>query len=82
MICTKILLRLIDSSDGYTEEIIIPNKGEETVKKAVNSIHGEGYVEEHCRDWDYNSEEDGGSYYDAVNLEHVTISFDEIKELK
>ncbi len=72
-------LLTIKTSDGYSESIVIPNDEEETIKKAINKIHTENYVDSHCVDWRYN---DGyGSYFDQVIWKDVTIDVAELRVL-
>ena len=83
-------LLTIKTSDGYSESIVIPNDNEETIKRAINKIHTENYVDSHCLDtenyvdsncldWRYN---DGyGSYFDQVMLKDVVIDVSELRVL-
>ena len=72
-------LLTIKTGDGYSESIVIPNDGEETIKKAINKIHTENYVDSHCVDWCYN---DGyGYYFDQVMWKDVTIDVSELQVL-
>ena len=72
-------LLTIKSDDGYSESIVIPNDDEATVKRAINKIHTENYVDSHCVDWLYN---DGyGSYFDQVMWKDVTIDVSELRVL-
>lgn len=72
-------LLTIKSYDGYSESIVIPNDDEVTIKRAINKIHTENYVDSHCVDWLYN---DGcGSYFDQVMWKDVTIDVSELRAL-
>lgn len=72
-------LLTIKSDDGYIESIVIPNDDEATIKRAINKIHTENYVDSHCVDWRYN---DGyGSYFDQVMWKDVTIDVSELQVL-
>ena len=69
-------LLTIKSDDGYSESIVIPNDDEVTIKRAINKIHTESYVDSNCVDWRYN---DGcGSYFDEVMWKDVTIDVSEL----
>lgn len=72
-------LLTIKSDDGYSESIVIPNDDEVTVKRAINKIYTENYVDSHCVDWRYN---DGyGSYFDQVMWKDVAIDVSELRVL-
>ena len=72
-------LLTVKTHDGYSESIVIPNDDEETIKKAINKINTENYVDSHCVDWRYN---DGyGSYFDEVMWKDVTIDVSELRVL-
>jgi len=72
-------LLTIKSDDGYSESIVIPNDDEVTIKKAINKIYTDNYVDSNCVDWRYN---DGyGSYFDQVMWKDVTIVVSELRVL-
>ncbi len=72
-------LLTIKSDDGYSESIVIPNDDEVTIKRAINKIHTENYVDSNCVDWRYNY--GCGSYFDEVMWKDVTIDVSELRVL-
>lgn len=70
-------LLTIKSDDGYSESIVIPDDDEATIKKAINKIHTENYVDSHCVDWRYNN--GYGSYFDQVMWKDITIDVSELR---
>lgn len=73
------LLLTININGGGSESIIVPNDNEETIKRAINEIYTENYVDNYCRDWRYH---DGyGGYFDEVMWKDVTISMNKLRVL-
>ena len=72
-------LLTIKTDVGYSESIVIPNSDEGTIKKAINKIHTENYVESYCTNWRYNN--GYGSYFDQVMWEVVSIEVSKLRVL-
>lgn len=74
-----IRLLTIKNDEGYSESIVIPNADIETIKRAINKIHTENYVDSNCVDFKYS---DGfGKYFDQVKWKDIIIDVSELRVL-
>ena len=48
-----IFLLTITTNDGYSESIVVFDKEEETIKKAISQIYTDNYIDSNCVDWKY-----------------------------